>query len=99
MVQVVSANTAIKTSSLPTSRALRVSERVENRLRNSAYSALRSLYCETYEGITILRGRLPTYYLKQIAQTVATQVEGVTEIVNRIEVVPPAGHLSREEDS
>jgi hypothetical protein len=34
-----------------------------------------------------LIGRLPTYYLKQVAQAVVTEVEGVRRVVNLIEVV------------
>ena len=34
-----------------------------------------------------LHGRLPTYYLKQVAQAIAAEVEGVSSVVNRIDVV------------
>ena len=36
--------------------------------------------------VVTLRGWLPSYYLKQLAQTLATKVAGVEQIVNRIAV-------------
>ena len=38
----------------------------------------------------VLRGCLPTYYLKQIAQEAVAPLEGVERIDNRIQVVPTA---------
>ena len=60
---------------------------IEDQLHQSTYLALRGIHCESHEGMVILRGHLPTFYLKQIAQTVAGHVPGVL-IVNRIEVGP-----------
>jgi hypothetical protein len=34
----------------------------------------------------VLRGRLPSQYLKQVAQTLASGVEGVGRVVNLIKV-------------
>jgi hypothetical protein len=70
---------------------MELGECVEHDLRESPYSALRDVHCELREGIAILRGRLPTYYLKQIAQTIAAHITGVRAVVNRIEVVPQRG--------
>ena len=41
---------------------------------------------EEAEGRLVLRGRLPTFYLKQILQTVLRDVEGVQQIENRVSV-------------
>lgn len=57
-----------------------------NRLSESAYYLLRALTCEYHEGVLCLRGSVPSFYLKQMAQAIACQVEGVEECVNRIEV-------------
>jgi hypothetical protein len=38
------------------------------------------------DGTLVLEGRLPTYYLKQMLQTVLRDVDGVDEIDNRIAV-------------
>ena len=40
-------------------------------------------YCED---VLIIRGRVPTYYLKQLLQTVLKGVSGVAYLDNRVEV-------------
>jgi osmotically-inducible protein OsmY len=64
-----------------------VAHLVERRLRSHSYPALREISCEYRDRVLVLRGRLPTYYLKQVAQTVAGGVEGVERVDNHIEVV------------
>jgi hypothetical protein len=60
----------------------------EQGLRSSRYPALKTVSCDYQEGVLVLRGRLPTYYLKQIAQeVVAHQVKGVGRLHNQIQVV------------
>jgi osmotically-inducible protein OsmY len=70
-------------------RPAAVNDRAERRLRGSSFLALRNICCEYHEGILTLRGCLPTYYLKQVAQEVVAEVEGVEKVSNRIEVVAP----------
>ena len=65
----------------------------ERRPRESSYAAVRNVCCEHHEGVLILRGCVPTYYLKQIAQTLVREVKGVDQIVNRLEVVELASDL------
>jgi osmotically-inducible protein OsmY len=72
---------------LPASGGDRITRLAEERLQNSPYSALRTVSCEYYEGVLILRGRLPTYYLKQLAQEVMREMDGVLEIANQVHVV------------
>ena len=77
-----------------TSDALRrpaIRRETEACLRRSGYLALRALTCEARDGVVRLHGRLPTYYLKQVAQSVASGVAGVRRVVNHIEVIAPAG--------
>jgi osmotically-inducible protein OsmY len=71
----------------PTQQA--VAEGAEHRLRCNAYLALKNVSCEFREGVLTLRGCLPTYYLKQMAQTEVARVAGVQRVVNEIEVVAP----------
>jgi osmotically-inducible protein OsmY len=61
----------------------------EQRLRSSPYLALRSVCCDEQDGALILRGSLPTYYLKQMAQAIVARVEGVEQVTNQIEVRAP----------
>jgi CheY-like chemotaxis protein len=67
-----------------------VADRVEKQLRSNPYLALKNVSCECRDGVLTLRGCLPTYYLKQMAQAAAAGVEGVGRIENRIEVVSRA---------
>jgi hypothetical protein len=62
----------------------------ERGLRGSRYSALKHVSCDYHDGVLVLRGCLPTYYLKQIAQeVVAHQLDHGERLENRIEVVRP----------
>jgi osmotically-inducible protein OsmY len=56
------------------------------------YPSLRDLQCEVADGRLVLHGRVPSYFLKAVAQTMAGRIAGVREIVNRLEVdaVPAA---------
>ncbi len=73
-----------------------VAELAERLLRSSPYLALRNITCDSVDGILVLRGYLPTYYLKQMAQAIVFHIEGVTQVINEIEVVnAPALALRR----
>ena len=63
-----------------------VAESAERRLREADFRFSRCIFCQYHEGVLLLRGRVPTYYLKQIAQTVVADVPGVEQVDNRIEV-------------
>ena len=62
----------------------------EGCLRSNPYLALKNVSCDWLDGVLVLRGCLPTYYLKQVAQEVIAQVEGVQRIDNQIQVLTPA---------
>jgi hypothetical protein len=60
----------------------------ERALRSGPYPALKKLSCDYRGGVLVLRGCLPTYYLKQMAQeVVAHQVTGMGRLDNQIQVV------------
>jgi osmotically-inducible protein OsmY len=61
-------------------------------LRRSPYCPIRSVSCECRQGVLFLRGRLPTFYLKQLAQEAVARVKGISQIVN--ETVVDASLLS-----
>ena len=71
------------------SRDDRLVRAVEERLRACHYWHLQSITCERKEGLLTIRGRVPSYYLRKIAEVLASQVDGVDEIMNVIEVVGP----------
>jgi osmotically-inducible protein OsmY len=56
------------------------------RLRQSSYREIRCVTCEFHEGVLPLRGHVPTFCLKQVAQSLVLSMERVEEINNRLEV-------------
>lgn len=62
----------------------------ETKLRQASYRPLRQVRCEFHEGVLTLRGRVPTYHLKQMAQTLIGSLDGILEVSNRLEVGPDA---------
>jgi hypothetical protein len=62
-------------------------KRVENALSRHPNLRYRDVACEWQDDVLIIRGSLPTFYLKQLLQTALLQVDGVTRIDNRVDVV------------
>lgn len=60
----------------------------------SPYSALRRIDCELMEGDLVLRGQVPTHFMKQIASSCAAKVARDHRIVNQIQVVDPDRSLT-----
>jgi hypothetical protein len=63
-------------------------------LRRSDYFAIRDVECEYDDGVLTMRGRLPSFFLKQMAQSaVAHRLRGSSVIIdNQLEVTPlPSG--------
>jgi len=80
----------MKILSLPThASGPGVGELAARRLRESPYFFLKRLSCQFDDGVLTLRGRVPYVQLKQFAESIVSRVEGVEEVVNRVEVVDP----------
>jgi hypothetical protein len=73
----------------PTCRdaAEHLAERAESELRRNGYVALKNIACEYRDGVLVLNGCLPTYYLKQVAQEAVAHLAGIEHVENRIEVL------------
>ncbi len=58
------------------------------RLAQSGYAALARLQCEceNHDGVLVLKGRVPSYYLKQLAQSLLRDIDGIRLVVNNISV-------------
>jgi osmotically-inducible protein OsmY len=67
----------------------RLAERVARALRATGYGPLRDVEVAAHVRIVTLRGRVPSYYLKQVAQTTALPVPGVQQVRNDLEVGRP----------
>ena len=63
-----------------------VQAEAHSRLRKSGYHELHLVSCDFHEGVLTLRGRVSSFYLKQIAQELIRRLKGVEEVNNRLEV-------------
>jgi len=63
-----------------------IGEAATDCLLKSLYYDVRRVLCEYDHGILFLRGRLPSFHQKQVAQEAVARVEGVTQVINEIEV-------------
>jgi hypothetical protein len=63
-------------------------------LRSSPYPPLRSVECCERGGIMRLKGSVPSYYLKQLAQSLALSIDETWLVQNEIEVVAPSSRFS-----
>jgi hypothetical protein len=61
---------------------------LEETLRCSPYLDLRQLRCDVDCDNVVLRGTVPSYYLKQIAEAVATKTMGIQCVKSQIVVRP-----------
>lgn len=63
-------------------------------LYDSPYRALRRISCECKDGVLFLKGRLFRFHETQMAQETVAKVKGVIQVVNQINVVDWASHVS-----
>ncbi len=66
-----------------------VADAARQQLRASTCPSVRNVRCEHHEGVLVLRGRVSSYYHKQMAQEAVRRLRGVEEICNVVEVVLP----------
>ena len=59
-------------------------------LRASGYRALQSVRCDVEECDIVLSGVVPSYFLKQMAQTILLRHRGMRRIRNLLLVKPPS---------
>jgi osmotically-inducible protein OsmY len=64
-----------------------LADRVVQALRASGHPTLRTLEVTACRQLVILKGRVPSYYVKQLAQVVAMEVVGVQDLLNELQVV------------
>ncbi len=64
-----------------------MAENAHRRLSRNPHPCVRAVTCDYHEGVLFLHGRVPSYYFKQLAQESVRDLEGVEEVVNRIEVI------------
>jgi osmotically-inducible protein OsmY len=66
--------------------------RIERALHAIGYTPLRAVEVAVCAGVVNLRGRVSSFYMKQLAQAVALAVPGVQHLRNDLNVIVPDGH-------
>jgi osmotically-inducible protein OsmY len=61
-------------------------EQAQSRLLKTGYLALREVALDLVDGQLTLRGSVPSYFLKQVAQSAVIGTSGVHTVVNEIVV-------------
>lgn len=69
---------------------VRLAERVEHALCATGYGPLRSVEVTVLDRLVVLGGQVPSYYLKQVAQTAALAVPGTHQVRNDLGVSRPS---------
>jgi osmotically-inducible protein OsmY len=61
-------------------------DRIVEALVNSGYAALSLVRCDVDNNRVILRGSVPSYHLKQLAQVHVLRIQGIGRLENHLEV-------------
>ena len=69
-------------------------EAVQETLSSSAYLPLRRLTVTAEDGVVTLHGKVPSFYLKQLAQSLLKSISAIREIKNQVNVVVPDRQFS-----
>ena len=60
--------------------------RIDSAIRKNPFVLHRRVFLESTQGKVILRGRVDSYYQKQMVQEVLRGMDGIAEISNELEV-------------
>jgi hypothetical protein len=71
-------------------KGLRLAERVVRALRATSQPPLRGIGVTICPRLIVLEGRVPSSYLKQVAQATVLSVPGVIRVRNELEVGRPS---------
>jgi osmotically-inducible protein OsmY len=71
-----------------TAQTSQIAAQVEQALRESGYSPLRNVRALATLSVVQLKGTVPSYYFKQLAQVTALRVPEVREVRNEVAVSP-----------
>ena len=63
-------------------------ERIQRELIENPHYQIRRTFCTYHDGVAVLHGYVRSYYMKQVAQSVVGQMEGVARVINQIQVAP-----------
>ncbi|MAT69335.1 MAG: hypothetical protein CMJ58_07385 [Planctomycetaceae bacterium] len=68
---------------MPSSATL---DQVQAHFRRSSYPQMAAYVADVDNGVVTLAGEAPTYYAKQVVQTIAARCPGVAHVANAVEV-------------
>jgi len=85
-MQYFSRSRLLKLNSTDT-RSNPVAAEARKRIRHDPHLSVQRIWCEYSEKKLFLHGHVPSYYLKQLAQTAVAGLDGVNQVVNEIEVL------------
>jgi hypothetical protein len=64
-----------------------VATEARRRILHNPHLSVQRIWCEYSEQTLFLHGHVPSFYLKQLAQTAVAGLDGVNQVVNEIEVL------------
>ncbi len=70
----------------PSMQAGPLLHRIDSAIRKNPYVLHRRVFLESSQGRVVLRGRVDSYYQKQMVQEVLRGMDGISEISNELEV-------------
>jgi osmotically-inducible protein OsmY len=84
----------------PETTAAQLRKRAVERLENHPYFKGRSqwIQMEFDDGLLRLKGRLPSFFLKQVVQEILRELPGVDRLKNEIVVASPSGDVGPNEN-
>ena len=62
-------------------------DEAKERIRSQPHLAFHRIWCEYDGGRLFLRGQVPNFYHKQLAQEAIVGMDGVDQVINDIEVI------------
>ena len=71
---------------IPSGDSLSLEAQIQDSFRQLGYAQLNSIKCSSVDGEIFLTGELDSFYLKQVAQSVAIKVSGKQNVQNEIHV-------------
>lgn len=73
-----------------------LARQVTRAMSGVGYPQLKAVRCHADGSTVTLTGQLGSFYLSQVAQTIAGRISGVRHVVNRVQVTLPHGDSRSE---
>lgn len=67
--------------------AKKITATAKDLLFKESHLSVQRIWCEFHKGHLFLRGQVPSFYHKQLAQVAVANLDGVDQVINEIEVL------------